>query len=157
MKRVTIGNPDEVGFAKAKLWKCPRCRRQFERKGQLHSCRVFPLRQHFYGKTPGKLLYNKLKLEIKRVTGPFRVESLECCIHFVSTFTFASVKIYRDKIQVHFTLDRKLKGSRLAAVTRYSANRYLHCINVYTNEEINEELISWIEEARMKRSGRAVA
>jgi hypothetical protein len=49
-----------------KLWTCPKCGRQFEREGQSHSCKLFPLEQHFENKPLGKLLYQKFKEAIKK-------------------------------------------------------------------------------------------
>lgn len=133
-----------------KLWKCPKCGRQFERRGQSHSCKSFPVEQHFKGKPGGKLLYEKFKRVVRSQLGSFKIESLECCIHFVSTFTFAAVKIFKDKINVDFSLSRKIKSKRIAQYLQISANRYLHYIDIHTEDEIDEELIEWIEEAYNK-------
>lgn len=136
---------------KIKLWKCPNCGRQFERKGQAHSCKPYDLRLHFKGKPEGKLLYEKLKKEVRSRIGPFKIESLECCIHFASTFTFAAVIILRDKIRVEFCLGRKLKSKRIGRVVPLSSTRFLFYIDIYTENEIDEQLIKWIEEASIKR------
>jgi Domain of unknown function (DUF5655) len=134
-----------------KLWTCPKCKRKFERKGQSHSCRPYPLAQHFENKPVGKLLYQKLKQAIKGELGNFKVESLECCIHFVSTFTFAAVKILKDKIRVDFSLSRKIKSNRITYFTPMSAHRFLYCIDVITEEDIDQELMDWIKEALDKK------
>ncbi len=138
-----------------KLWKCPQCGREFEREGQSHSCKIFPLQQHFENKPQGKLLYEKFKSAIKQQVGPFKTESLECCIHFVSTFTFATAKIFRDKIEVHFGLGRKIKSKRITQCVQLSANRYLYYINIYTSDEIDNTLMEWIAEAQNKKTAKA--
>jgi Domain of unknown function (DUF5655) len=130
-----------------KLWTCPTCGRQFERRGQTHSCRSFPLKQHFEGKPEGLVLYEKLKREVKEQIGFFKIESLECCIHFVSTSTFLAVKIFKNKIQIDFTLSRKTKDRRITQYVQMSAHRYLYCVDIQKEEEINEELMGWIQEA----------
>ena len=140
-----------------KLWTCPECGRQFERTGQAHSCKPFPLEQHFKGKPSGKLLFEKLKQAIKKQTGPFKIESLECCIHFVSTFTFAAVKIFKEKIRVDFSLSRKLNSQRINQFVQMSAHRYLYAIDILTENEIDDELMKWIEEALEKKHSKAEA
>ena len=135
-----------------KLWACPTCGRKFERHGQTHSCRSFPLNQHFENKPAGKFLYQKLRQTIKNELGDFKVESLECCIHFVSTFTFAAVKIFKDKIRVDFSLSRKIKNTRITHFTPMSAHRYLYGIDVTKEEDINLQLMEWIHEALEKKS-----
>lgn len=137
---------------KKNLWTCPKCKRKFERHGQSHSCRSFPLAQHFEKKPGGKVLYEKLKQAIKKEVGTYKVESLTCCIHFVSTFTFAAVKILKDKIKVDFSLSRKIQSDRITALTRMSAHRYLYNIDVVKAEDIDKELVEWIHEAYDKKN-----
>src|SRR5512136_1743666 len=97
-----------------KLWICSTCKRKFEKKNQVHSCTIYPLDRHFKGKETMKPLYEKLKNEIKKDIGPFWVESLPCCIHFVTSpaYTFAAVYALKDRIRIHFGLSHKLRSSR---------------------------------------------
>jgi Domain of unknown function (DUF5655) len=143
--------------ADKKLWKCPKCGRQFERQGQSHSCKPYDLELHFKDKPKGKLLYETLKRAIKKRAGTLKIESLECCIHFVSTYTFAAVKIFKDKIQVDFALSRKLKSKRFDRFLQLSANRYLYYFNINTEDEIDEQLLEWIQEANDKKRDPAKA
>jgi len=138
-----------------KLWTCPKCGRQFERRGQSHSCRSYPLEKHFERKTKGRLLFNKLKKELRGQLGPFKIESLECCIHFVGTCTFAAVKIFRDRIRVDFSLSRKIENKRIGRFVQLSAHRYLFDVDIGCEEEIDEELMNWIREAYGKKSAAA--
>ncbi|MDP4284304.1 MAG: DUF5655 domain-containing protein [Bacteroidota bacterium] len=137
-----------------KLWTCPKCGRQFERQGQVHSCRPFPLEQHFEGKPDGKKLYEIFKRAVKTQLGAFKIESLECCIHFVSKFTFAAVKILKDKIRVDFSLSRKIRDKRISNVVQMSAHRFLYVIDILNADDIDEALIEWIKEAHEKKSGK---
>jgi hypothetical protein len=129
------------------LWTCPKCKRQFERQGQSHSCKPYPLEKHFENKPAGKILYEKFRGAVKREVGSFKIESLECCIHFVSTSTFVAVKILRDKIRVDFSLSRKIINKRIAQNMQLSANRYLYYVDISSKDEIDKELIGWIWEA----------
>ena len=129
------------------MWTCQKCGRKFERKNQSHSCNIYPLDKHFEGKEHAKVLYNRLKEEISKEIGPFTIESLSCCIHFVTTFTFAAVYALKDKIRVNFTLNYDLKNSRLVKVSQMSANRYLYDIDIRNESEIDGELISLLKQA----------
>lgn len=137
---------------KKRLWTCPKCKRKFERRGQVHSCKPFPLAQHFADKEEGKHLYQLLRRAIKSAVGPYKVESLQCCIHFVSRSAFAAVKIFKNKIRVDFTLSRIIKEKRIRHSTPMSAHRYLYCVDVMTADDIDAQLIEWIKEARDIRS-----
>lgn len=140
-----------------KLWTCPKCGRQFERKGQTHSCKSYPIEEHFKRKEESEKLYDKFKLAVEKQLGPVKVESLECCIHFVSTFTFAAVKIFKDKLQVDFSLDHLIKNKRVKQLVRMSAHRYLYVIDIAKDEDIDDELMGWIKEANYKeRKGKQI-
>ena len=129
------------------LWKCPKCKREFEKKGQMHSCNLYPVSEHLKGKEKiAKPLYNELKKKIKENIGSFKVESLPCCIHFVSSYTFAAVYAMKDKIKINFSLDRKLVSPRLRS-QQFSANRYMYELDVKDKKELDEELIGWLKMA----------
>lgn len=139
-----------------KLWTCPKCGRQFERQGQSHSCKPYAIEQHFEGRPDEKKLYEQLKRAIKKHVGTFKVESLECCIHLVSTFTFAAIKIMKGRIRVDFALSRKIKDKRIVQEVKMSANRWLYLIDINKEDEIDEELLKWIKEAHDKKSEKEI-
>ena len=131
----------------AKLWTCPKCKRKFEKKGQTHSCTIYPVAKHLKGKEVGKMLYNALTTKMKKEIGRFRVESLPCCIHFVSTYTFAAVYALRDKIRIHFTLSHKLDSPRIGRFSHVSGKRYMYSIDIKDEKEMDKELMGWIKES----------
>jgi len=135
---------------KKKLWTCPKCKRKFERQGQSHSCRPYPLALHFERKPEGKVLYDQLRQAMKKELGSFKVESLHCCIHFVSTFTFAAVKIFKTKIRVDFSLSQLIKNDRITQFTQMSAHRWLYGVDVMNEDDIDQELLAWLRQAHNK-------
>ncbi len=131
-----------------KLWKCPKCNREFEKKNQVHSCTVYPIEKHFKGKEEvARPLFEELKETINKNIGEFKIESLPCCIHFVSTYTFAAVYALRNKIRIHFTLNHKLESPRIDKFSQMSANRYLYSIDIEDKKGFDKELIKWLKEA----------
>lgn len=139
------------GIVMANIWKCPKCGREFEKKNQQHSCTFYPLDKHFKGKEEiAGPLYNTLKAKIEKDIGPFKVESLPCCIHFVkasSVYTFAAVYALRDRIRIHFGSNREMKSPRIDKSAKTSASKYMHSIDVKNAKEIDTELISWLRQA----------
>jgi hypothetical protein len=134
---------------KKNLWACPKCGRQFARQRQAHSCKPFLLEQHFEGKPVGELLYKKFKQAVRKKIGPFRVESLECCIHFVNATIFAAVKLFKDKIQLDFVLNHQIKNmsKRIHKYVPISANRHVYYIDIRKKKDIDNEVLDWIQEA----------
>ena len=130
-----------------KKWTCPKCKRVFQKKNQGHSCTVYPVEKHLKNKDYAKKLYSELKKIIRKKIGNFKIESLPCCIHFVSSYTFAAVYALKNKIRIHFTLDYKLDSSRIDKFNQMSAKRYLYSIDIEKEDEIDKELISWLKKA----------
>jgi hypothetical protein len=132
------------------LWVCPKCGRQFEKRKQGHSCKVYPLEKHFAGKEEiSRPLYEELKKKFEKETGPFRVESLPCCIHFVKApaYTFAGIFALKNRIRIHFSLNYKLENPRLGKFTQMSAHRWLYSVDIGKKEEMDKELIGWLKQA----------
>lgn len=130
------------------MWTCPRCKRQFEKRNQVHSCNLYALDNHFKGKEKiARPLYDKLKERIEKEIGPVKVESLPCCIHFVSTYTFAAVYALRTKITVHFSLNHELENPRIRKSAQVSSTKHMHSLDIKNLDEIDEELISWLRQA----------
>ena len=84
------------------MWQCPKCKREFIKKNQSHSCVIYPIEKHFKGKEYSKDLFEKLINAIKKNIGEIKIESLPCCIHLVSSYTFSGVWLLKDKIRLDF-------------------------------------------------------
>ncbi len=128
-----------------KLWTCPKCKRQFEKKNQAHSCVSYPLANHFKNKEYAKGLFGHLKQEITKKIGPVKIESLPCCIHLVSTYTFGGVWALRDRIRIDFRTDGKIKTKKLYKMIRMSPNRYLYYFDLKSKKDVDAKLLQWIK------------
>jgi hypothetical protein len=127
-------------------WKCEKCGRSFGKEGQAHSCKIYPLENHFDNKPYGKTLFLELIQRLKTI-GNVRVDSVECCIHLVSNFTFSGVWILKDKIRVSFQLDRKVKSSRFQHYLQMSPHRHLYHVEIREKKDIDTELVGWLKES----------
>jgi len=137
-----------MGELRKALWTCPKCKRKFKNKNQVHSCKAYPIANHFKGKEEiARPLFNYLKGKIKEDIGNFKVVSLQCCIHLETSSAFAGVYALRDRIRIHFTLDHELKNPRIDKFTKTSRNRYLYSIDIKGTNEIDKELLSWLSQA----------
>jgi len=132
------------------LWTCPKCKRKFRKNNQMHSCRAYPLANHFKGKEEvAKPLFAYLKVKIEEDIGNIKVVSLECCIHLEtpSALAFAAVYALRDRIRIHLTSDHELKNPRIGKFTKMSKSRYLYSIDIKDKDDVDEELLSWLSQA----------
>jgi len=129
------------------LWKCPKCKREFAKKSQSHSCASYPLENHFKGRNFAKGLFTHLKNKIEVSVGPLKIESLPCCIHLVSNYTFGAVWAMKDKIRIDFRTDFKIESQRIWKMIQISTNRYLYYLEIKDKKEIDNELLGWIKKA----------
>lgn len=130
-----------------KLWKCPKCNREFAKTNQTHSCKIYPLEKHFINKDYAKELFDYLISEINKKIGIIKIESLPCCIHLVSSYTFSGVWALKDRIRIDFRLDHKIETKKNYKMIRMSANRYLYYLDIIKQKEIDNDLLCWIKEA----------
>lgn len=129
------------------MWQCPKCKREFQKKKQSHSCTCYPLENHFEGKERGKELFIDLKIKIVKNIGPVKIESLPCCIHFVSSYTFAACWATKIGINIDFSSEKEIQIKRKHKVNRLSANRYVYYMDISSENEIDSELIGWLKDS----------
>lgn len=131
-----------------KLWKCPKCKRIFRRNKQQHSCAFYPAEKHFEGKAYAKKLYGYLKSTVRKKVGPFTVESLPCCIHFVNkkAYTFAAVFALKDRIRIHLASEKEQKSSHIKEFSKMSSFRCLYSIDIKDKTEIDAELVRLLKQ-----------
>lgn len=129
------------------MWTCSKCGRVFERKGQMHSCRKFPVKMHFKNKKEAEELYNNLLKIIKKRVGEFKIISLPCCIHLYGKYDFIALLPKKDKLEIRFSLDNEIKNSRIYISFPLSSKSFKNCLYVKKEEDINKELISWLKES----------
>ena len=127
-------------------WTCPKCKRIFAKKNQMHSCRIYPVQKHLAGKSKlTRDLYRTLKAKIQREIGPIKVESLPCCIHFVSNYTFMCVYALRDKIRIHFASDHNINNRRIDKAAPIAKTKWMFSIDIDSKKRLDKELIRWLK------------
>ena len=130
------------------MWTCPKCKREFLKNNQSHSCVLYPLENHFKGKEEiAKPLFAELVNSIEKNIGSLKIESLPCCIHLVSSYTFSGVWAFKDKIRIDFRLNNIISDPRVFKEERMSKNRYLYYLDIKDKEDIDDELIAWLKKS----------
>lgn len=126
------------------MWKCKKCCRSFAKTNQMHSCKVYPLDEHFKNKENQRPLFDSFTNFIKENIGDLKVEALPCCIHLVSSYTFSGVWILSDKIKIDFMLPEKIENSRFIKIEQPSTNRYVYYVEISKASELDDELLAWL-------------
>lgn len=129
------------------MWKCPKCKRIFQKTDQMHSCKSYPIELHFKNKEKAKEIYDELLSTVKSKVGKLSEISLPCCIHWYGTYEFLALLAKSDKLEVRFALDREIKNKRIYVSVRLSSSSFKNCLYLNDINDIDDELLDWIRES----------
>lgn len=129
------------------MWTCPKCGRIFQKAAQPHSCHKIPLEQHFKNKDKARELFDFLVKQINTKIGKCQIISIPCCIHLFGNYDFLAILPKKDRLEIRFSLDRKLNISRIKQCVSMSAKVFKNCLDITTIKEIDKELIKWLDES----------
>jgi hypothetical protein len=128
-------------------WRCTECGRSFARRRQPHSCKRVPVEAHFASKGTARSLFDALRAAVEEGVGACELVSLPCCIHLAATDDFLAVLPKRDRLEVRFTLHRRIEAPRITGCAQTSRTAYKHSVDVAEVEAIDDELLGWVDEA----------
>lgn len=150
-----ISSPPATEWLSAgELWECPRCGKQYPRRGQGHSCRVFTLEHHFAARPQAGALYTALIAALEGQAGPLRQMIAQTRIGLMNhaaadlkaSLTFAAVMPRKDYLRAHFLLRRQVDVPTLVRVDEM-AGYYVHIFEVRRLEDISPELLQCLAES----------
>jgi len=129
------------------MWRCPKCKRIFEKAKQPHSCKKVPLEKHFEKKDKAKEIFNHLVNQINQRVGTTKTISIPCCIHLFGNYDFLAALPKKDKLEIRFSLDRKIDNPRIKISVPMSSKVYKNCLDLKNPREIDKELIDWLKKS----------
>jgi len=135
-------------------WACPKCQRQFGRRGQSHECApAMSLEEYFStGPVHERPVLDAVMAHIRQV-GPVHVEPVSVGIFLKRSRTFAELRPMTKWVAVSFSL---LHPARHRLITRKVAQyngHYYHVANVTSPSDIDEALLSLLTEAYLISPG----
>jgi hypothetical protein len=134
--------------AKGRLWRCPKCDRDFPNRNQSHTCAgLHSLDHHFQGKPPGiRQMFDRIRAIVEGI-GPVRVLPEKTRIAFQVRMSFAQLTPRNKWLDGHVVLARRLPSPRFRKVETFSPRNHLHAFRISSIEEIDDELRAWLTEA----------
>jgi hypothetical protein len=113
-----------------------------------HSCVVVPLAAHFDGKAPLLAIYERL-LAALRERGPVVENVTKSRVSFQTRMRFAGIeRPRRDHVVATFVLTRPVASERVQRVEPLAPYYYVHRVRLYRPEDVDDELMAWMDEAR---------
>ena len=134
------------------MWICPKCKRQFKKTKQPHSCRKVPVPEHFKNKEKAKKIFDYLVDRINNNVGKCKVISLPRCVHLFSNYDFLAVFPKKEILEIRFILNRKLDSPRLKQSVKMSSKVFKNVFYFNSEKEIDDEFIGWLKESYNLRS-----
>jgi hypothetical protein len=92
-------------------------------------------------------LFDALVAAIEATVGPCQLVSLPCCIHLAAADDFLAVLPRRDRLEIRFTLHRRIDEPRIAASSQTSRTAFKHSVLIAQVDDLDTELLGWLAEA----------
>ena len=128
-------------------WTCPDCKRVFARNKQAHSCKSYDLDPLFAKSNQGvRDLYDHLLLLVSKF-GPIDVRVGTFSISIRNLSTFVEIIPERNHMTITFIRDEKLDEFPIYQSYQRSKHRCSNLIKVESKDEIDEQLINWLNDA----------
>lgn len=113
----------------------------------MHSCRKVPVDKHFENKPVAKKLFDYLIERIEKEIGQCKIVSIPCCVHLFGTFDFLAALPKKDRLEIRFGLNRIPNSKRIKQTVPLSSKSFKICLEITNKDDMDEELMGWIEEA----------
>ncbi len=135
-------------MASKKLWKCPKCGREFARKGQWRSHSSLSVDALFEGK-PQELreTFGKIIQRLQDDGSIVRVDASKSSVNLAGRSHFGGVRVLKDGLDVGFVLDRKITNPRIRKTQKITNTIFAHNVTLKKPSDVDPELMSWLKEA----------
>lgn len=139
------------------VWTCPDCGRDFGARGQGHDCRPgLTIDEYASGALPCfRPIYDEIEARLRSLDGDLIIDPIDKMVLFKHGGTFATVTSMTKWVAVGFSLGRKLSSERLSRKVQEYGSKYHHVVNLTNPDEVDDELLEWLEEAFHTSVGRA--
>ncbi len=138
-------------------WICPNCNRSFKHHNQWHSCLQSSLGNHIVNK-PVPIQQCILKLiEVVEEWPHVRLTFVKTSIICKCPSTFLSIMPTKLYVKIEFFLPYQVSVFPIFKSQKISQNRFYHSLKFDQLDEIDEQLIYWIQESyRLVRNSNKV-
>lgn len=91
-------------------------------------------------------IYKKLILECKKF-GPVIQSPKKTSIHLDAKFGFVGVYTRKNCLLLHIHTNFDINNPRIEKTDKISANRFKHIVRITNPDEIDQQIINWLESA----------
>ena len=138
------------------VWTCSGCGRDFGAEGQGHDCRPgLTIDEYAADALPFfRPIYDRIEARLTPLDGDLIIDPIDKMVLFKHGGTFATLTSMTKWVAVGFSLRRKLSSGRLSRKVQEYGSKYHHVVNITSPDEVDVELLDWLEEAFYASVGR---
>lgn len=126
------------------MWTCRECGRRFANKHQWHSCIELSVESALAGATDqAQRLYDAVRQAVSEC-GPFRIHPQKTRLSFITTMTFAGVKLARRWVDVSFITAEPIDDVRIRSIECYGPTSFGHSVRIHDVEQLDSNLRAWL-------------
>jgi hypothetical protein len=114
----------------------------------MHTCETYDLEWHLSGKSAAAVALYHLLVDAAGNLGEMEIVPMKSSILFRLTTAFASVTVRRKWLDINFAVEGERSSSRIRRTERISARRFAHSVRIEDPDDIDDELVEWLAEAR---------
>lgn len=129
-------------------WTCPRCQRQFGRKGQSHECAPALTLDEYFSTGPERErpIFDAVLRHVETL-GPVHVEPVSVGIFLKRSQTFAELRPMQKWQALSFGLPRRIVHPRITRTMPGSGSRTYYAVRLYGPEDVDDQIRDWLTEA----------
>jgi Domain of unknown function (DUF5655) len=103
------------------------------------------VKMHFLNRSPAvRQIYDRI-LHVSRRFGPIKEDPKKTCIHLVNRSAYAGIQNRRESMILTLKSAADIDDKRIFRRLQASANRWYLEIKLQSSEDVDDELISWLE------------
>ena len=126
------------------MWACPDCGRRFANQHQWHSCIDLSLGSALADASEhARRLYRAVE-EAVASCGEYRVHPQKTRIAFITTMTFAAVKLARRWVDVSFITAEPIDDPQIDRLECYGPTSFAHTIRVAEPGQLDATVRGWL-------------
>ncbi|MET0904120.1 MAG: DUF5655 domain-containing protein [Acidimicrobiales bacterium] len=131
------------------IWVCPKCQRQFARKGQGHECAPAMTLEEYFSTGPPfeRPIFEAVMAGLEERVGPIHVEPVSVGIFLKRARGFSELRPMTKWVAVSFALPRTISSARISRKVYDAGATKYHVVNVRTPDEVDDQLLDWLAEA----------
>ncbi len=130
------------------MWTCPKCDKIFARAHQSHRCIKLPPEALFHGKAPELwLLFEHLVSELQKI-GSCRVTTSDKSISLYAANhkVFLVVQPKKKWMDIYFWLEAEVNEFPIFKTAQNRKDRWTHFVRLYSEEDIDAQLLRWLQQ-----------